>query len=140
VEREEGFCTIRCLTSVAGASLSAGRKQEMRRFAVVVALLYINGHAPMPLSPAVTLFIVYNADLNCLSPAFIGEWFVNLRKRLLDWLAMGPEGDLRPFASYFASFHDTEASIFLIYYLCQLTIFYTRYLHIVIAIILLIKQ
>jgi len=88
----------------------------MRRFAVVAALLFINGHTPMPLSPAVILFIIYRSDLNCLTPAFIGEWFVNLRKRLLDWLAMGPEGDVQPFAAYFASFHDIEASFYTIYY------------------------
>ena len=116
VEREEGFCTIRCLTSIAGATLSAGRKKEMMRFAVVAALLYINGHTPMPLSPAVILFTIYGADLNCLTPAFIGEWFVTLRKRLLDWLEMGPGGDLQPFAAHFASFHDTEAGFYLICY------------------------
>jgi hypothetical protein len=79
---------------------------------VVAALLYINGHTPAPLSPAVILFIINGTDLNCLTPAFIGEWFVNLRKRLLDWLEMGPEGDLQPFTSYFASFHDIEASLY----------------------------
>jgi hypothetical protein len=95
----------------------------------------------MPLSPAVILFIIYGTDFSCLTPAFIGEWFVNLRKRLLDWLAMGHEGDLQPFAGYFASFHDIEAG--LIYYHIPGLAFHRflyRYLHIHIGIILLIKQ
>ena len=139
MEREDGFCTIRCLTSFAGASVSAGRKQEMMRLAVVAALLYISGHTPMPLSPAVILFITYGSDLNCLTLAFIGEWFVNLRKRLLDWLAMGPEGDLQPFATYFATFHDIEAGFYIICYTCQPSYIFYRYLHIGSAIRLPIK-
>lgn len=130
VECKEGFCTIWCLTSVAGASLSAVQKQEIRWFAVIAALLYINGHTPMPLSPAVILFIIYGTDLHCLTPAFIREWFVNLRKRLIDWITMGPEGDLQPFNAYFASFHDTEASFHLICYLLLAFNYFFRYLHI----------
>ncbi|KAF8239901.1 hypothetical protein L208DRAFT_1235927 [Tricholoma matsutake] len=76
----------------------------MRQFAAVAALLCINGHNPMPLSPAVILFIMYRTDPHCLTPAFIGEWFVNLQKWLLNWLAMGPGGNLQPFAGYFAFF------------------------------------
>ena len=88
----------------------------MRQFAVVAALLYINGHAPMPLLPAIILFIIYGTDLNCLTPTFISEWFVHLQKQLLDWLATGPQGNVQPFTAYFASFHDTEASFYLIFY------------------------
>lgn len=100
---------IWCLTSFAGASVSAVQKKEMRQFAAVAALLCINGHNPMPLSPAVILFIMYRTDPHCLTPAFIGEWFVNLQKWLLNWLAMGPGGNLQPFAGYFALFHDIKA-------------------------------
>jgi hypothetical protein len=143
VEREDGFCTIRCLTSFAGASVSAVWKQEMRRFAAVAALLCINGHNPMPLSPAIILFIVYGTDLHCLTPAFIGEWFVNPRKRLLDWLVVGPDGNLQPFAGYFALFHDIEAGFDCMSYdllMFKFLHLFCRYQHISIMIIPHIRQ
>lgn len=110
VEREEGFCTIKCMTSFAGLSISPARRVEMKRLGAVAALLYIHGQTPKPLSPAVILFLIYSLDLRCLTPGFIGEWFVELRKVLTDWLEMGPEGDPQRFAFHFATYHDTEVS------------------------------
>ncbi|KAF8230740.1 hypothetical protein L208DRAFT_1172704, partial [Tricholoma matsutake] len=66
------------------------------------------GQTPMPLSPTVILLIVYKFNLHCLTPGFIGEWFVDLQKLIADWLESGPEGDLQPFSSHFATYHDTE--------------------------------
>jgi hypothetical protein len=80
----------------------------MKQFGVVTALLLIHGQTPRPLSPAVMLFIIYNFDLHCLTPGFIGEWFVSLRNLLLDWLETGPNGDPEPFASHFATYHDAQ--------------------------------
>lgn len=82
----------------------------MKRFAAICALLFIQGKNPHPLSPAVVLFIIYGFDLRCLTPSFIGEWFADLRSLIFQWLEMGPNGDLSPFASHFASYHDTEVS------------------------------
>ncbi|KAG6811001.1 hypothetical protein H0H93_014635, partial [Arthromyces matolae] len=39
------------------------------------------------------LFIIYDFDLNCLTPSFVGEWFPSIRTVILDWLDMGPEGN-----------------------------------------------
>ena len=96
------------MTSFGGSSVSPTRKVAMKRFGAVAALLLIHGQTPRPLSPAVILFIIYGFNLHCLTPGFIGEWFVNLRKLLLDWLEMGPEGDPEPFASHFATYHDAQ--------------------------------
>lgn len=80
----------------------------MKQFGAVTALLLIHGQTPRPLSPAVMLFIIYNFDLRCLTPGFIGEWFVGLRNLLSDWLETGPDGDPEPFASHFATYHDAQ--------------------------------
>jgi hypothetical protein len=80
----------------------------MKQFGAVAALLLIHGQTPQPLSPAVILLIIYNFDLHCLTPGFIGEWFVNLQKVLLDWLEIGPEGDPEPFACHFATYHNAQ--------------------------------
>ncbi|KAF8055701.1 hypothetical protein FPV67DRAFT_1434783, partial [Lyophyllum atratum] len=112
VERQNGFCTLKCMTSF-GASPS--RLAQMRRFGAVCALLYVRGQAPELLSPAVTLFIVYNFDFGCLTPAFVGEWFGELRKLLLDWKDLGPEGDPRTsieLQAHFAAYHDSQVSAY----------------------------
>ncbi|KAG6814705.1 hypothetical protein H0H93_012548, partial [Arthromyces matolae] len=52
------------------------------------------------------LLIIYNLDLSCLTPAFIGEYYPSLRTRVLDWLQLGPSGNPAPFNSHFMSYHD----------------------------------
>ncbi|KAF8221415.1 hypothetical protein L208DRAFT_1328137 [Tricholoma matsutake] len=100
------------MTLFAASSVSVAQKQELKRLGAVCALFYIHGQTPIPLSPAVILFIVYKFNLHCLTPGFIGEWFVDLQKLIADWLESGPEGDLQPFASHFATYHDTEVSAY----------------------------
>ncbi|KAF8233723.1 hypothetical protein L208DRAFT_1554721 [Tricholoma matsutake] len=100
------------MTSFAASSVSVAQKQQLKCLRAVCALLYIHRQTPMPLSPAVILFIVYKFNLHCLTPGFIGEWFINLRKLIADWLELGPEGNLQPFASHFATYHDTEVSAY----------------------------
>ncbi|KAF8220749.1 hypothetical protein L208DRAFT_1332026 [Tricholoma matsutake] len=100
------------MTSFTASFVSVAWKQELKHLRAVCALLYIHRQTPMPLSPAVILFIVYKFNLHCLIPGFIGEWFVNLQKLIANWLELGPEGDLQPFASHFATYHDTEVSAY----------------------------
>ena len=108
VDRGDDFCTIRCMTSFGGSSVSPAWKLAMKQFGAVTALLLIHGQTPRPLSPAVMLFIIYNFDLRCLTPGFIGEWFVGLCNLLSDRLETGPDGDPEPFASHFATYHDAQ--------------------------------
>jgi hypothetical protein len=82
----------------------------MKQFGAVTALLLVHGQTPRPLSPAVMLFIIYNFDIHCLTPGFIGEWFAGLRTLLSNWLETGPDGDPEPFASHFATYHDAQVS------------------------------
>jgi hypothetical protein len=110
VDREDGFCTIRCMTSFGGSSVSPARMLAMKQFGAVTALLLVHGQTPRPLSPAVMLFIIYNFDIHCLTPGFIGEWFAGLRTLLSNWLETGPDGDPEPFASHFATYHDAQVS------------------------------
>jgi len=108
VDRGDDFCTIRCMTSFGGSSVSSARKATMKQFGAVTALLLIHGQSPRPLSPAVMLFIIYSFDLHCFTRGFIGEWFVSLRDLLSNWLETGPDGDPEPFASHFATYHDAQ--------------------------------
>jgi hypothetical protein len=96
------------MTSFAAQAVSPARQRDMKRLGAVCALLYAHGKCPLPLSPAVTLFVVYGLDFRCLTPTFIGEWFAPLHRLILDWLEMGPEGNPDQFAPHFATYHDTE--------------------------------
>jgi len=83
---------------------SSARICELKHLGAAVALMCIHGHFLLPLSPAVLLYVIYNHDFHCLTPNFIGEWYPDLRKLISDWLAMGPEGDPRPFKTQFSSY------------------------------------
>jgi hypothetical protein len=98
------------MTLFTASSVSVAWKQELKCLRAICALLYINRQTPMPLSPTVILFIVYKFNLHCLTPGLIGERFINLQKLIANWLELGPEGNLQPFASHFATYHDTEVS------------------------------
>jgi hypothetical protein len=129
VDRGDDFCTIRCMTSFGGSSVSPARRLAMKQFGAVAALLLIYGQTPRPLSPAVMLFITYNFDIHCLTPGFIGEWFAGLRVLLSNWLETGPGGDPEPFASHFATYHDAQVCChtFLLY--CQIGSNYHLFSH-----------
>ena len=99
------------MTSFVGLSVSPARKLATKQFGAVTALLLIYGQTPRPLSPAVMLFIIYNFDFHCLTPGFVGEWFSDLRVLLSNWLEIGPDGDPEPFASHFATYHDTQVCL-----------------------------
>jgi hypothetical protein len=105
--RQDGFSTLQCISSITAAVVSPNRRRDLKRLGAIVALLFINLIAAFPFSPATILFIVYNT-IQCLTPEFIGEWFPRLRMLILDWKALGPNGDPQQFADHFASYHGLQ--------------------------------
>ncbi|KAG6814745.1 hypothetical protein H0H93_012410, partial [Arthromyces matolae] len=87
-----GFYILVCHTSFIG-NISPQRIRNLKHFGAAVGLQVLNSRWPAKLSPAMLLFIIYDFDLNCLTPSFVGEWFPSIRTVILDWLDMGPEGN-----------------------------------------------
>lgn len=134
-ERDGGFCTVNCLSSVIAANASVGRIRELKRLGAAAALMCIHGQFPAPLSPAVLLYTIYDHDFHCLTPTFIGEWFPDLRKLISDWLEMGPDGDPMPFSAHFASYLDRQVSHLKCYIIliCSNLYFYRYRLQVILA-------
>ncbi|KAG5649391.1 hypothetical protein H0H81_004149 [Sphagnurus paluster] len=120
VERAEGLSTLHTMTSFVLARRSEShpnqRTMDMKRFGAICALMIARGQMPSPLSPAVILFIIYDFDLACLTPSFIGYWYPVLRKMIDDWLLLGPAGNPATnrayFDSHFISYHDCPVAAF----------------------------
>ncbi|KAJ7106352.1 hypothetical protein C8R44DRAFT_886222 [Mycena epipterygia] len=68
--------------------------------------------SPMLLSPAIFQYLIHDGNFNSLHPAFIGEWFPEIRLTMLDFLAVGPDADLTPFAPHLLTYLDMEPSAF----------------------------
>jgi hypothetical protein len=102
---QDGFSTLQCISSITAAVVSPNRRCELKRLGAIIALLFINLMAASPFSPATILFIVYNT-IQCLTPEFIGEWFPRLQMLILDWKALGPNGNPWHFSDHFASYHS----------------------------------
>ncbi|KAF8130484.1 hypothetical protein K438DRAFT_1999370 [Mycena galopus ATCC 62051] len=96
LQREDGFSTLRLLFASPEIPVP---ESHLRAW-------------PAPLDPCIFQFFIHDANLHALHPTFIGEWHPSLRNRLNDFLDLGPEDDLTPFASDFATYLDTEPSAF----------------------------
>ncbi|KAJ7149389.1 hypothetical protein C8R43DRAFT_887958 [Mycena crocata] len=108
--RFDGMCSIATTMSLASSAFVGPDRIVM--FSVlgcIIALLLIYGIAPEPLSPAVIQFAASGFDLASLDEQFLREWHPDLVALLHDWKAMGPEGDVGAFQSFFASYHDMQA-------------------------------
>ncbi|KAG5649243.1 hypothetical protein H0H81_005175, partial [Sphagnurus paluster] len=121
VERAEGLSTLQTITSFVLAhphpdSQPSKRTMDMKRFGAICALMLARGKMPSPLSPAVILFIIYNFNLACLTPSFIGYWYPDLWKMIKEWLLLGPDGNPASnrayFDSHFISYHDHPVDTF----------------------------
>jgi hypothetical protein len=76
-------------------------------------LLLIIGQCPTPLDPCILQYIVHGMDIHSLHPAFIGEWHPETRAKVLQWLDIGPAGDITPFQNHLAAYNALEVSLFI---------------------------
>ncbi|KAJ7149912.1 hypothetical protein C8R46DRAFT_915441, partial [Mycena filopes] len=93
--------------------IPATRLAAFQRLGALCGLLFIFGHLPPSLSPAVFQYIIHDGDFHSLHPSFVGEWYPALRALILAWLAMAPEDqNLEAYRTHFAVFHNAPASAF----------------------------
>ena len=76
----------------------------------LTSLLLLNGIPPVPLSPVLLHYFIHNLELDSISPDLLRNWYPNLGKLVLDWIAAGPDGDVEEFASHFITYHDIQVS------------------------------
>jgi hypothetical protein len=88
----------------------SSRLRNLQILGAISALLLVQGIAPSNLDPVMLNFFVHSGDLHCIHPTWLGEWHPRLRATILGWINMGASGDLAPFQSHFASYHDMEVS------------------------------
>ncbi|KAJ7254011.1 hypothetical protein B0H12DRAFT_1017236, partial [Mycena haematopus] len=103
-------CSIATTMSMSTSSfVNPDRLQDLAVLGCLTALMIVHGLAPEPLSPALIQFVANKCNLQSLTRAFVGEWFPELKTLLESWIAMGPTGDVGPFQSHFAIYHDIQA-------------------------------
>ncbi|KAJ7474611.1 hypothetical protein B0H11DRAFT_1866205 [Mycena galericulata] len=107
---EEPYLTLRTLSSIS-VPVPPGRLVDFKRLGAICGLLMVFGQSPAPISPAIFQYLIHGGNLHALHPAFLGEWFPELRALLLNFLDTGPNGSLTPFSAHFATFHNIEANI-----------------------------
>ncbi|KAJ7885139.1 hypothetical protein B0H14DRAFT_2564084 [Mycena olivaceomarginata] len=107
--RFDDRCSIVTTMSLAtSAYVSADRRENLVVFGCLTALMLIYGIAPDPLSPSLIHFAANKCELGSLTREFVGEWHPNLKTMLDTWDSIGPTGDITPFQSHFAIFHDIQ--------------------------------
>ncbi|KAJ7128847.1 hypothetical protein C8R46DRAFT_926163, partial [Mycena filopes] len=111
---EGGFMVPRTLfTGDSPIPIPAPRLAAWKRFGVICGLLFVAGNLPPTISPAVFQYLIHNCNFHSLHPAFIGEWYPELRALILSWLAMDPaDQNLAAYDSQFINFHNVSASAF----------------------------
>ena len=100
-------------------SISSDHLGAMKKLGALCALLLINGQCPDPFNPLVFQYLIHNFDLHLLYERLVGEWRPELRTTIRNWINMGETGDVTPFWSHFASYHNQSVRIS-----CPLKFFY----------------
>lgn len=111
-ERADGHSTLRIVHPALVARLiPATRLRDCAKFGATCALALTYGMTLGPhFGPGVLQYIIHGCDLASLHPAFVGEWYPELKRTISDWIAAGPDGDITAFQSHFAIYHDMQVS------------------------------
>ncbi|KAJ7015854.1 hypothetical protein C8F04DRAFT_1204945 [Mycena alexandri] len=105
------LCTLFSMDSP--IPIPVARLTAFQRLGAICGLLFIFGHLPPSLSPAIFQYLIHEGNFHSLHPAFIGEWYPELRALILAWLDLDPEDEnLSAFQQHFVTFHNTTASTF----------------------------
>lgn len=87
-------------------SVDQDQLERVKKLGALCALLLINGQCPEPFNPLIFQYIINDCDLQSLHEHLVGEWHPDLRTTIRQWIDMGETGDVTPFRSHFASFHN----------------------------------
>lgn len=91
--------------------VSAARKRSMTILGAITSLCLMRGLSATPIDPVVLQFFIHDCNLNSIHPGILGEWHPHIRQTVSEWIEAGPEGDVMPFQSHFASYHDLQVSL-----------------------------
>ena len=107
----DNYCVLRCMNPAAAARAVSGlRKHDMKRLGALTALFVISGRMPGRLNPPFINFLCYGCDFHSLTPEIIQDWLPGLYSIVRRWIEVGPTGELGPFQSHLASYHDIQVS------------------------------
>lgn len=96
---------------------SSARLLDMSVFGALAALCLIRGISPTPLSPIVIQYIIHNCDIHAIEEPMLNEWLPSLQNLLVAWRRAGPEGNITEFIGHFATYHNTQVSLFQLLYI-----------------------
>lgn len=125
----DGHCRLTTTHNASTARfISTSRRQSMAVFGAIVALCLIRGMSVFPLDPLVLILFTNNCDLRCITQSILVEWHPEFKHTVDTFIAAGSNGDLTPFQSHFASFHDVQVHhlIHTPYILLALTLHFIR--------------
>lgn len=112
MQRADGFSTLAISHSLSTAHLvPQSRLKNLTILGALIALLMIHGFAPDNFDPTIIQYIVHDEDLEAVHPTFLGEWHPELRKTILDWKDLGPNGDPTPHQAHFSIYHDMQVGV-----------------------------
>jgi hypothetical protein len=94
-------------------SISSYRLDAVKKLGAICALLLINGQCPDPFNPLIFQYLINNFNLHSLHERLVGEWHPELRATIRNWIDMGETGDVAPFRSHFATYHNQSVRILL---------------------------
>lgn len=112
LERADDRATVAtsCTMVTSRHAVSEVRLKELTYMGALIALLLIHSIPPEPFNPVVLQYFIYNCDFRSLTRELVAEWHPELRRLLEEWLHVGSQGDLRPFASHIVTYLDRQVS------------------------------
>ena len=117
--REDGLASVKIVYPLSASHhIPQQRLLSLTKLGALCALLLITGQCPSPLDPCILQYIVHGMDIHSLHPAFVGEWHPETRAKVLQWLDIGPTGDITSFQSHFAAYNALEVSLLISLSLC----------------------
>ena len=112
--REDGMASIKIVYPISASRfIPQKRLLSLTKLGALCALLLINGQCPSPLDPCILQYAVHEMDFHSIHPAFVGEWHPETRAKVLQWLNIGPDGDISPFQNHLAAYNALEVSLFI---------------------------
>lgn len=109
---DDGYAHLTTTHSLSNSRfIPSSRLRNMGILGAVLALCLICGMSAFPLDPVFLYYLVHGCNLHSIHPGFLGEWHPALKMTILDWIALGPHGDVMDFRACFANYFDIQVSL-----------------------------